>query len=52
MVHNCAGFEISHNLRIKELTFFVPFAGMPGVQRADAELDEHSRYSASWIIRE
>ena len=52
MVHNCVGFEMSHNLRIRDLTFFVPAAGMPDVQRADAELGEHSGYLTSWIIRE
>lgn len=52
MVHNCAGFEMSHNLRIRDLTFFVPAAVMPDVQRADAELGEHSGYLTSWITRE
>lgn len=49
--HNCAGFEVSHNLRVRDLTSFVPVAGMPGLQRADAELGEHSGYLTSWNIR-
>lgn len=48
MAHNCAGFEMSHNLRIRDLTFFVPAAVMPNVQRADTELGEHSGYLTSW----
>lgn len=48
---SCAGFEMSHNLRIRDLTFFVPVAGMPDVQRADAEPGEHSGYLTSWIIK-
>lgn len=47
MVHNSAGLEISHNLRIRDLPFFVPVAGMPGVQRADAEPGELSGYLTS-----
>lgn len=52
MVHKCAGFEKSHNLRIRDPTFFVPVAAMPCVQRDGAEPSEHSSYSTSWIIRE
>lgn len=47
MVHNSAGLEISHNLRIRHPPFFVPIAGMTGVQRADAELGELSAYLTS-----
>lgn len=47
MVHSSAGLEISHNLRIRGLTVFVPVAGVPGVQRADAEPGELSGYLTS-----
>lgn len=52
MVHKFAGFEMSHSLRIRDATFFVPVAAMPCVQRDDAEPGENSGYSTSWIIRE